>query len=161
MEDIQIKNIKITLQSISPREVPSWDDYFLDLCKVVSTRSKDPSTQHGAVIVDDQNKIVSTGYNGSARTIDDKDIDWSRPNKYAYIIHAEENSLWAAEKRNLEKCTIYVTGCPCSRCMLRIAHSGIKRVVYGDKSSVCVDKKDWEISLNIAKLSNLTLEQKC
>jgi dCMP deaminase len=145
---------------VLPRIVPSWDDYFLNLCKVVSTRSKDPSTQHGAVIVDEQNKIVSTGYNGSARTIKDSDIDWSRPAKYFYIIHAEENSLWAAEKRNLDKCTIYVTGCPCSRCMLRIAHSGIKRVVYGTQKSVSVDEHDWNISLKIAQLSELKLEQK-
>ena len=143
-----------------PRTVPEWDDYFLNLCKVVSTRSKDPSTQHGSVIVDYQNKIISTGYNGSARTIKDYDIDWDRPNKYAFIIHAEENSLWAAEKRNLENCRMYVTGPPCSRCMLRIAHSGINKVIYGSQGSFCVDEKDWEISLNIAKLANLSLEHR-
>lgn len=144
-----------------PRKVPDWDDYFLNLCNHVSTRSKDPSTQHGAVIVDCQNKIVSTGYNGSARTIDDSEINWSRETKYPFLIHAEENSLWAAEKRNLEDCVIYVTGQPCSRCMLRIAHSGIKKVIYGNRKSFCVDEKDWILTLEIARLSNVILEQKC
>lgn len=140
-----------------PRSVPDWDSYFLNLCTMISTRSKDPSTQHGAVIVDSQNKIISTGYNGSARTIKDSEVDWSRPNKYNFIIHAEENSLWTS-RTNLEGCTMYVTGPPCSRCMLRIAHCGISRVVFGAKSSHCVDEDDWRISLEIARLSNLVLE---
>jgi|688.fasta_scaffold00614_21 dCMP deaminase len=155
MDEIQKKD------RMKPRDVPSWDEYFLDLCKVVSTRSKDPSTQHGSVIVDNQNRIVSTGYNGSSRYIDDNYIDWSRPAKYHLLIHAEENSLWSAEKRNLEGCIIYVTGKPCSGCMLRISHSGIKRVVYGNRSSVCVDEKDWERSLYIANISNIKLEERC
>ena len=147
--------------SLPPRAVPSWDEYFLSLCKEVSTRSKDPSTQHGSVISDKQNKIISTGYNGSSKYIDDSKIDWSRPSKYDFVIHAEENSLWTANKINLEGCTIYVTGQPCSRCMLRISHSGIKRVVYGDRSSNCVDENDWNLSLKIASLSGISLEQKC
>jgi dCMP deaminase len=143
---------------LSPRDVPCWDSYFLEICEVVSKRSKDPSTQHGAVLVDDNHRIISTGYNGGCKKIDDQLIDWSRPNKYFYVLHAEENALWTAERKNLDGCTIYVTGPPCSRCMLRIAHSGIYRVVYGPRSSNCVDKSDWEISENIAKLSNIRLE---
>lgn len=140
--------------------MPNWDEYFLNLCDIVSTRSKDPSTQHGSVIVDSHNKIVSTGYNGSARTIKDEDINWDRSVKYDWVIHSEENSLWAAERRNLEDCRIYITGKPCSRCMLRIAHSGIKKIIYGDRSSFCVNESDWKITLEIAKLSNVVLEHK-
>lgn len=153
MDKVQKEN-----SMIPPRVVPSWNNYFLNLCKIVSTRSKDPNTQHGAVIVDNQNKIVSTGYNGSARTIDDSLIDWSRPNKYLYILHAEENALWSAEKRNLENCVIYVTGKPCSKCMLRIAHSGIKRLVFGNQGSHCVDDEDWNLSTKIANLAGIKME---
>ena len=143
---------------LSPREVLDWDSYFIQMCDVVSKRSKDPSTQHGSVIVDEHHRVVSTGYNGGCRKINDNLIDWNRPNKYAYVLHAEENALWTAEKRNLDDCTIYVTGPPCSRCMLRIVHAGISRIVYGSRSSNCVDEKDWEISKNIVKLANIRLE---
>jgi len=143
---------------LSPREVLDWDNYFLEMCNIVSKRSKDPSTQHGAVIVDKNHKVVSTGYNGGCRKIDDNLIDWSRPNKYSYIIHAEENALWTANRKNLEDCTLYVTGRPCSRCMLRIVHVGISRIVFGDRASQCVDNLDWEISKNITRLSGVALE---
>lgn len=140
-----------------PRMVPSWDCYFIEMCEVISKRSKDPSTQHGAVVVDDRHRVVSTGYNGGCRKIDDSLIDWSRPGKYNYVIHAEENAIWTAERKDLEGCTIYVTGQPCRKCMLRIAHSGISKVVYGSRSSQCVDLEDWEISKHIAKLAGVIL----
>jgi dCMP deaminase len=143
---------------IPPREVLDWDAYFMQMCDIVSKRSKDPSTQHGAVLVDKNHRVVSTGYNGGCRKINDNLIDWSRPNKYSYILHAEENALWTSDRKDLEDCTIYVTGPPCSRCMLRIVHAGVSRIVYGPRSSQCVDKNDWEITENIARLSSIRLE---
>jgi dCMP deaminase len=142
---------------IAPREVISWDDYFISMCRVVATRSKDPSTQHGAVLVDEHRRVVSTGYNGGCRKIDDSSIDWSRPNKYGFVIHAEENALWTAERKNLDGCTLYITGAPCSKCMLRIAHSGVSLVVFGSRSSSCVDASDWQITKTIASLANVKM----
>lgn len=144
-----------------PRDVPDWDSYFLSICRVVSTRSKDPSTQHGAVLVDEDRRIIGTGYNGGCKYINDEDLDWGRPAKYEWgVIHAEENALWSAEKRDLARCTLYVTGRPCSRCMMRIAHSGVDRVVFGGVESRCVDEKDWEITTMLARLAKVLLEQK-
>ena len=140
-----------------PREVICWDDYFISMCDVVALRSKDPSTQHGAVLVDDHRRVISTGYNGGCRRIDDGMIDWSRPAKYSFVIHAEENALWTAERKNLEGCTLYITGTPCSRCMLRIAHSGVSEVVFGNKSSNCVDDSDWAITERIALLAGVKM----
>jgi dCMP deaminase len=142
---------------MQPREVVCWDDYFISMCDVVAMRSKDPSTQHGAVLVDEHRRVISTGYNGGCRRIDDRSIDWSRPSKYSYIIHAEENALWTAERKNLEGCTLYITGTPCSKCMLRIAHSGVSMVVFGTKSSNCVDDADWSITKNIAFLAGVEM----
>ena len=142
---------------MNPRQVPDWDSYFMALCEVVSARSKDPSTQHGAVVVDSRHRVVSTGYNGGCRKIEDDLIDWERPNKYNYVIHAEENAIWTAERKDLEGCTLYVTGQPCRRCMLRIAHSGVSKVVYGLRSSQCVDEEDWKISMEIARLSGVII----
>lgn len=127
------------------------------ICDVVAMRSKDPSTQHGAVLVDEHMRIVSTGYNGGCRKIDDSLVDWSRPAKYQFVIHAEENALWTAERKNLEGCTLYVTGPPCSRCMLRVAHSGVSCVVYGSRSSVCVDESDWDRTVQIASMAGVVL----
>ena len=140
-----------------PREVVDWDNYFISMCDVVSTRSKDPSTQHGAVLVDEHKRVISTGYNGGCRRIEDSLIDWSRPNKYSYIIHAEENALWTAERKNLEGCTLYITGIPCSKCMLRIAHSGVSVVVFGKKPSTCVDESDWMVTERIASLAGIEM----
>lgn len=144
-----------------PRDVPDWDTYFLSICRVVSTRSKDPSTQHGAVLVDEDRRIIGTGYNGGCKYIEDTELDWGRPAKYEWgVIHAEENALWSSDRRKMEGCTLYVTGRPCSRCMMRIAHSGVARVVFGCVESRCVDEKDWGITTMIARLANVLLEQK-
>lgn len=142
---------------MQPRDVICWDEYFMRMCETVSARSKDPSTQHGAVLVDEHRRVVSTGYNGGCRKIDDNCIDWSRPNKYDFVIHAEENALWTAERKNLEGCTLYITGAPCSKCMLRIAHSGVSVVVFGNRTSSCVDKSDWEITKRISFLAKVEM----
>lgn len=144
---------------ILPRHVPSWDDYFIALARQAATRSKDPNTQHGAIMVDPYKRVLSTGYNGGCRRIPDRLVDWSRPNKYAFVIHAEENALWHAQRLDLDGCTLYVTGAPCSRCMLRIAHVGVTRVVYGGTTSACVDDADWKLTQQIAGLAGVELHQ--
>lgn len=141
-----------------PREVPDWDEYFMDIAKAVSRRSKDPSTQHGAVLVDDKHRIIGTGYNGGNKHIGDEELDWGRPAKYEWgVIHAEENALWTSHRRDLDGCTLYVTGRPCSRCMMRVTHSGVARIVYGGVESRCVNEKDWSISMMLAAKSNTQL----
>ena len=144
---------------VPPREVPSWDDYFMALARQAATRSKDPNTQHGAIVVDPFKRVLSTGYNGGCRRIPDSLVDWSRPAKYSFVIHAEENALWHSQRLDLDGCTLYVTGCPCSRCMLRIAHAGVSRVVYGGTQSACVDDEDWKLTQKIASLAGVELRQ--
>jgi len=110
-----------------------WDEYFMELAFLVRKRSPDAQTQHGAVIVDQNNRIVSTGYNGFPSGGPDNLIPNLRPEKYDFIIHAEMNSILAA-KQDLSGCTIYVTGTPCKSCFLHILGSGISSVVFGDIS---------------------------
>jgi dCMP deaminase len=155
------RRTKQIIKMTSPDKVPEWDDYFLEMCEVVSARSKDPSTKHGAVLVDEKHRIVSTGYNGASRKIPDYLLDWGRPAKYNWgIIHAEENALWTAERRDLDGCTLYVTGRPCCRCMMRIIHLGVSRIVCNDRRSHCVDEEDWKNSLMLAELAKIELIQK-
>lgn len=103
-----------------------WDRRMLGLVNLVATWSKDPSTGVGAVIVDQKNRIVSIGFNGFPRAVNDKDVP--RDEKLRRTIHAEENSLLFAG-RPVEGCTIYVTHPPCARCAAKIIQAGIARVV--------------------------------
>lgn len=106
-----------------------WDIRFLDLAKLVSTWSKDPSTKVGAVITDANNRIVSIGYNGFPQgVIDDSRLD-DRETKYKMIVHGEMNAILFANK-SLDNCTLYTYPfMPCPRCSAMIIQTGIKRVV--------------------------------
>lgn len=113
----------------------SWDEYFMGVALLSAQRSKDPSTQVGACIVDEEKRIVGTGYNGAPRGIDDKDFPWSREGsfletKYAYVCHAELNAILNSTKESLKGCTLYVALAPCNECAKAIVQSGIKKVVY-------------------------------
>ena len=113
----------------------SWDDYFMGIAKLTALRSKDPGTQVGACIVNDDKMIVSTGYNGFPRGISDEDYNWSREDfgkgtKYDFVVHAELNSILNSGARSLKGATLYTSLLPCSECAKAIIQSGIKRVVY-------------------------------
>lgn len=106
-----------------------WHKRFLEMAKLISTWSKDPSTQVGAVIVDKNRRIISTGYNGFAVGVhDDKERLENRELKYPLTLHAEENALSFA-RQDLKDCVLYVYGLPpCAHCASLIIQSGIKRV---------------------------------
>lgn len=104
-----------------------WDSRFLALAGLVASWSKDPSTQVGAVIVDADKRIVSTGFNGFARGVNDAPAE--REVKLLRTIHAEENALLFA-RRDVTGMTIYVTRPPCARCAAKIIQSGVARVVF-------------------------------
>lgn len=110
-----------------------WDYNFLKLAEHISTWSKDPSKKIGAVVVDNNRRILSTGYNGFPRGIEDTpDKYLDREIKYKYIVHAEMNAIYNATYNgvSLENSTLYVYGLPiCSECAKGIIQSGIKRVV--------------------------------
>lgn len=106
----------------------NWDEYFISMVYFVSMKSKDQSTKIGAVIVDDNHRIVSTGYNGFPRGADESGDKWERPNKYERVIHAEVNSILNSNSK-LEGCIMYTNGIPCLPCAGHIIQVGIKEVV--------------------------------
>ncbi len=113
----------------------SWDEYFMGIAALSAKRSKDPSTQVGACIVNDRNKIMSVGYNGFPMGCDDDVFPWERTGdeletKYPYVCHAELNAILNNRGANLEGCRIYVTLFPCNECAKAIIQSGIKEVIY-------------------------------
>jgi dCMP deaminase len=104
-----------------------WDYRFLDLADLVASWSKDPSTKVGAVIVDSKNRVVSLGYNGFPRGVEDVVMD--REVKLLRTIHAEENALHFAY-RDVEGCRMYVSMPPCAKCSAQIVQRGISEVIY-------------------------------
>lgn len=138
-----------------PRKTPTRSERYMGLAFWIAAFSKDPDTQMGAVVVGEDNTPLGYGYNGPARGMPDTDIDWSRPNKYNYIIHAEVNALSHCLHKP-KGATLYVTGVPCSICMNQIVHSGIKKIVYfpytsKDDASFFSNEEQMEITRDIAK----------
>ena len=113
----------------------SWDEYFMGIAMLSAKRSKDPNTQVGACIVNQNNKIMSVGYNGFPLGCSDEDFPWERSGdnydtKYPYVCHAELNAILNNAGGNLKGCKIYVALFPCNECAKAIIQSGIKEVFY-------------------------------
>ena len=115
----------------------SWEEYFMAIAKLSAMRSKDPSTQVGACIVSQDNRILSIGYNGAPNGFSDDQFPWSREGenldtKYPYVCHAELNAIlnYRGSKKDLENAKIYVDLFPCNECAKAIIQSGIKEVIY-------------------------------
>lgn len=107
-----------------------WDKRYLKLAKLVASWSKDPSTKCGAVIVNEDNEIVSIGFNGFPRKVDDNELRLeNRYVKYKFMVHAERNALLFA-RQSLKGCTIYTWPLQaCSECAAMIVQAGIVRHV--------------------------------
>ena len=107
-----------------------WHSRFLDLAKHVSSWSKDPSTKVGAVIFDEDKRIISLGYNGFPKNVaDDIDKYLNREIKYQMVVHAEINAILFAQ-RSLNGCSIATWPfISCSNCTSAIIQTGIKRIV--------------------------------
>lgn len=102
------------------------DLYFMDIARAVAKKSKDPNTNVGAVIVDENNRIVSTGYNGMIKGCSEKHL-WT--NKYPFVIHAEMNAALFA-RRYLGGCQVYITHAPCINCMKHLFQMGVRVIFY-------------------------------
>ncbi len=120
----------------------SWDEYFMGVSLLSSMRSKDPSTQVGACIVSNDNKIMSVGYNGFPKGCSDDEFPWERSaensndTKYPFVCHAELNAILNAGGQSLVGTRIFVALFPCNECAKAIIQSGIREVVYiSDKYS--------------------------
>lgn len=114
----------------------TWDEYFMGIAHLAAERSKDPSTQVGACIVNDENKIVSVGYNGMPRGVKDSEMPWAREGdfcetKYPFVCHAELNAVLNSVA-DLTGCRVYVTLFPCNECAKAVIQVGIKEVIYAD-----------------------------
>ena len=143
----------------------SWDENFMLHAVVASARSKDPSSQVGAVLVGKNNRILSLGYNGAPNSWDDNEFPWVREadtmvhTKYPYVIHAEMNALlnYKGDHKDLEGATVYTTLCPCQNCAKFLAQAGIKRVVY--LSNKYKETQDNEAAMTCFNYCNVECEE--
>lgn len=129
----------------------NWDEYFINIAKIISLKSKDTKKQVGCVLVSlNNNRIISTGYNGLPTGINDN-IDWNnRELVHSMIIHAEMNCIIYANNK-YENSILYSTLSPCKDCIKIIAAAKIKKVVYLD------DYRDLNISKDLCNRLNIEL----
>lgn len=129
----------------------NWDEYYLGIAEHVKLKSKDISTQIGAIIVGKGNEVLSTGYNSFPRGLDDNVLErQERPEKYYFFEHAERNAIYNAARVGvpLMDSIMYVTsGLPCADCARGIINSGIKKV-YCKKICTTKNPDKWKESQN-------------
>ena len=140
----------------------TWDEYFMGMAKLSALRSKDPNTKVGACIVDKDHKVVSNGYNGMPRGVDETKVSWNKgeglDSKYLYVCHAEFNAILNTRNGSaLEGCTLYVTLFPCNECAKAIIQTGIKEVVY--QSDKYKDQTNFQASRLLLELAGVKIRE--
>ncbi|MEI9809702.1 MAG: dCMP deaminase family protein [Bacteroidota bacterium] len=144
----------------------SWDEYFMGVALLSAKRSKDPSTQVGACIVNNKNKIVGAGYNGLPAGCNDDEFPWNKEGafpdtKYPYICHAELNAILNNIGMDLQGCRIYTALFPCNECAKAIIQSGITEVIFlSDKYAGTDSSKVSKIMLGKASVKYRKVESK-
>ena len=136
----------------------TWDQYFMGVAKLSALRSKDPSTQVGACIVNSDLRIVGIGYNGMPSGAKDDEFPWVNigeylDTKYPYVVHAEANAILNATQ-SLKGSSIYVTLFPCNECTKLIIQSGIKEIVF--ESDKYEHTKEHQAAVKMLKAANVS-----
>lgn len=140
----------------------SWDEYFMGIASLSALRSKDPNTKVGACIVDDDNKVVSIGYNGMPKGVDESQLSWNKgeglDSKYLYVCHAEFNAILNTRNGSaLKGCRLYVTLFPCNECAKACVQVGIKEIIYLENKYA--DTVDVQASRKMLELAGIKLRQ--
>ena len=136
---------------------PDWDDYYMAQAFVIATRSIDTSTKCGCIVVSEDKTPLSQGYNSPPRGCDDAKVPMTRPEKYSYMAHAEENAIANAARvgNKLKGSTFYITAFPCSKCFREIKNTGAKKIVYGTNTAHMHTKEGSDIDdFEIIKFMN-------
>ena len=144
------------------KDTVKWDNRYMEMAKQVAAWSKDPSSKIGAVAVDNKGKILTTGYNGFPRGIEDSESRYNdRALKYEIIVHAEMNAIFNATYNgvSLDGSTMYVYGLPCcNKCELGIIQTGVNRVVMDGNPDDERWKDSWELTKTLFDEANVKWE---
>lgn len=131
----------------------SWNDYFMSLAVMAASKSKDPSTQTGCVIVSKDHSVLATGFNGFPRGIEREEV--TREEKLELTEHAERNAIFCAARQGtaLKGATVYCTFFPCMECMRAMIQSGIDQIFYAEEISYIMKGTGrWESCISALKL---------
>ena len=111
--------------------IPSWDELFMRMVYLISTKSRDPRTKIGAVLVRDK-RVVSMGYNGFPGGVKDlPDRYNNKSDKYKYVVHAEDNTILTASRFGISTVgtSLYTNGIPCCECSKSIIQGGVTEII--------------------------------
>jgi len=134
----------------NPLDTPRLRNWALEMAQHVAKLSKDPSTQVGAVIFDERRRLVSAGYNGFARGVQDTSQRLhEREIKYKLTLHAEKNAILFATAP-LDGCTMVTTHHCCSGCAALLVQSGIGHVVWPKPDLTFAER--WQEDFDLAKM---------
>src|SRR5271156_3347902 len=113
------------------RKQREWDVFYLNMARYIATKSKDPSTQTGAVIIRPDGSPASFGFNGFPRGMNDApELYADREKKYSRTVHCEMNAMIFA-RQDLKGGTLYTWPfASCDRCAVHMIQAGISRFVY-------------------------------
>jgi dCMP deaminase len=137
---------------------PKMAEWAIGMARHVALLSKDPSTKVGAVILDPKRRIVSAGYNGFARGVEDKPSRLAdRETKLKLTLHAEKNAILFATAP-LDGCTIVVTHPCCAQCAAQIIQSGIKHVLWPTPSEDFLKRWAEDYALAVAQFKEAGVE---
>lgn len=137
----------------------TWSEYFLEMAHLVASKSKDPSTKVGCVVITEDKVVAATGYNGLPRGVEDKPERMERPAKYLWTSHAEENAVAQAARvgAKLKGGTAYVTHMPCSRCARTLIQAGIIKVVI-DGGSTSMPMEEFDVAMKMFREAGVELQ---
>lgn len=137
----------------------TWSEYFLEMAHLVASKSKDPSTKVGCVVITEDKVVAATGYNGLPRGVEDRPERMERPAKYLWTSHAEENAVAQAARvgAKLKGGTAYVTHMPCSRCARTLIQAGIIKVVI-DGGSTSMPMEEFDVAMKMFREAGVELQ---
>ncbi len=135
----------------------SWKKYFMEITNLVATRSTCDRAFVGCLLVNDDNRIVSTGYNGSVKKNPHCDDIGHRMRDGHCIatIHAEINALLycAKEGISVKDCSAYVTHFPCLNCTKALIQAGIKKIYFQN------DYRIDEYAMELLQINGIEVER--
>lgn len=158
---------KNTVRLEQPIDRPSWNNYFMSMAILTAQRSCDISTKHGCILVDKNNRVVSTGYNSYLPGLPDDQMPNNRPDKYDWFIHAEDNMINQApiDLLSAKDLRVYVSGRPCYPCLTKLINARIFHIImleddgrWGAKSLENDPYGDTEKFLWLAHYKDVKLE---
>ncbi len=151
---------------------PTWDQYFIEITHLVSTRSTCMRRKVGALLVKDRN-ILATGYNGAPSGIrhceevgclrEQMNVPSGERHELCRGLHAEQNAIIQAARHgiNIEGSTLYCTTMPCIICTKMLINAGIRRIVYNEGySDQLASQMLEEVDIEVVHFNRQPLEVK-